>query len=208
MSASPVRKPSIVQTPLQALIVSRSSVRRYDPRPVPDKLILAVIEAARLAPSASNSQPWRFVVVKDPNAREELSRRCFSGIFSRTRFAAGAPVIIALCAERAGMAEAAKSLKDGAMYQLDLGIAGEHMALRAAELGLGTCWIGWFNRRGARKALGAPRHVQVACLMAMGYPAAGWHAREKVRRPLDSMLWLDSWGARYPGSEDGGTTSK
>jgi nitroreductase len=208
MSASLVRRQSASRTPLQALILSRSSVRRYDQRPVPDELILSVAEAARLAPSASNSQPWRFVAVKDPQAREELSRRCFSGIFSRTRFAAGAPVIIALCAERAGMVEAAKSLKDGAMYQLDCGIAGEHMALRAAELGLGTCWIGWFNRRGARKAIRAPRHVQVVSLMAMGYPAAGWQAREKVRKPLDSILWLDSWGKGYPGSEDGGKTSQ
>ncbi len=179
---------------LEALILARSSVRRYTEQPVSDKDILAVIEAARLAPSASNGQPWRFVVVKDATAREALSRACFSGIFSRTRFAAAAPVIIALCAERAGLAAAAQSLKDSAMYQLDCGIAGEHLALRAAELGLGTCWIGWFNRRRARRALGAPLHVRVVCLLALGYPTEGQQGRRKIRKPLDSILWMNSWG--------------
>ena len=208
MSASPVRKQSMAQSPLQALILARSSVRRYSGSPVPDELIRSVVDAARLAPSASNSQPWRFVVVTDPNAREELAALSLSGIFSATRFAAAAPVIIAICAERTSAVEMAKSLKDGAMYQLDCGIAGEHMALRAAELGLGTCWIGWFNRRGARKAVGAPRHVKVVCLMAMGYPVEGWQPRAKVRKPLDSILWRDSWGTGYQGSEEGGKASK
>jgi nitroreductase len=169
---------------------------------------MSVVEAARLAPSASNSQPWRFVVVREPQVREEFARRCFSGIFSRTRFAASAPVIIALCAERVGAVELAKSLKDGAMYQLDCGIAGEHMVLRAAELGLGTCWIGWFNKRGARRAINAPRHVTVVSLIAMGYPAGEVLVQRKVRKPLGSILWLDSWGKSYPGSDNGGSTSK
>jgi len=193
---------------LETLALTRSSVRRYEPRPVPDELILSVIESARLAPSASNGQPWRFVVVKDDGDREALALRCFSGIFSATRFAAAAPVIIAVCAERAGLVEAAKSLKDSAMYQLDCGIAGEHLVLRAAELGLGTCWIGWFNRRGAHRALRVPFHVRVVCLIAMGYPVAGQQPRRKVRRSLDSILWLNRWGTRYPGSEAAGASSK
>ena len=200
------RQPS--QSPLQAVILARSSVRRYDARTVSDEHILSVVEAARLAPSASNSQPWRFVVVKDPQTRDALARRCFSGIFLPTRFAASAPVIIVLCAERAGTVELAKSIRDSAMYQLDCGIAGEHMVLRAAELGLGTCWIGWFNRRGARRAINAPRHVRVVSLIAMGFPAADVPVRKKVRKPLNSILWLDSWGKSYSGSNDGGNTSK
>ena len=90
----------------------------------------------------------------------------------------------------------AKSIKDRAMYQLDCGIAGEHLVLRAAELGLGTCWIGWFNRRAARRALGAPAHVQVVCLISVGYPADGAAARTRPRprKPLADIAWLDSWG--------------
>jgi len=178
---------------LQALILARSSVRRYEERDVPDADILSTVDAARLAPSASNGQPWRFIIVRSPAARETLARACFSGIFSPTRFAARAPVIIALCAERGRALAAAQTLKDRAMYQLDCGIAGEHLVLRAAELGLGTCWIGWFNRRRARRILGAPAHARVVSLIAMGYPAAGQAARKKVRRPLESFVFRDSW---------------
>ena len=196
-------------SPFQRLVLSRTSVRHYEERAVPDADILAIVEAARRAPSAENAQPWRFVTVKSPAAREELSRACFSGIFSPTRFAARAPLIVALCADRTGLVEAAKSIKDRAMYQLDCGIAGEHLVLQAAELGLGTCWIGWFNRRAARRALGVPWHVQVVALISVGYPrAAGAQGssgqaspRRRPRKPLSSMLWLDSWGNGFPGAE-------
>jgi nitroreductase len=125
-------------------VQSRASIRQYDERAVSDTDIIAIVEAARRAPSAENAQPWRFVAVKSAASREALARVCFSGIFSPTRFAARAPLLVALCAERAGLIEAGKSIKDRAMYQLDCGIAGEHLVLQAAELGLGTCWMcGW-----------------------------------------------------------------
>lgn len=182
------------------LVRSRASVRRYEERSISDADILAIVEAARQAPSADNAQPWRFVAVKSPAAREALSRACFSGIFFPTRFAARAPLLVALCAERAGLIEAGKSIKDRAMYQLDCGIAGEHLVLQAAELGLGACWIGWFNRRAAHRALGVPWHVRVVALIAVGYPRAGASLRRKRRKPLSSMLWLDSWGRSFPGA--------
>jgi len=219
-------------SPFRRLVLSRASVRHYEEREIPDADILAMVDSARRAPSAENAQPWRFVTVKSPAARETLSRACFSGIFSPTRFAARAPLLVALCAERTGLVEAGKSIKDRAMYQLDCGIAGEHLVLQAAELGLGTCWIGWFNRRTARKALGVPWHVQVVALIAVGYPrkanppstgvreyplgpkavpvrgiprtSARASPRRKPRNPLSSMLWLDSWGKSFPGAESYG----
>jgi len=187
---------------LFALVESRSSVRRYAERPVPDETILSIIESARKAPSAENTQPWRFVVVKDPQARQKLSRACFSGIYRPTQFAAQAPVIVALCADRSAFLErAGEIIQRIAFYQLDCGIAGEHLVLAAAALGLGTCWIGWFDRRKAKKVLGVPAHGEVVSLIAMGYPAEGTVPRQKVRRPLASMVWLDAWGKRYPGTD-------
>ena len=187
---------------LIALIEARASVRRYDPRPVPDDVILSIVEAARHAPSAENSQPWRFVIVKGPEARRRLSRECFSGIYAPTRFAARAPVMVALCADRAKLLErAAEMIQRVAFYQLDCGIAGEHLVLAAAALGLGACWIGWFDRRKAKRALGVPAHVEVVSLIAVGYPAEGIAPRRKARRPLASMMWLDAWGKRYPGAD-------
>jgi nitroreductase len=190
-------------SPLQLLVESRQSVRRYQERPVSESDIVSLLEAARQAPSAENAQPWRFVAITDPAALAELSRASFSGIFSPTRFAARAPLIVALCAERATLVEAGKAIKDRAMYQLDCGIAGEHLVLRAAELGLGTCWIGWFNRRAARRVLRAPFHVQVVCLIAAGYPLEGTEQRRKVRKPLSSMAWKDRWGEELPGASAG-----
>lgn len=189
-------------------MLARSSVRRYEERDVSDADVLSTIEAARLAPSASNGQPWRFVVVKSPEAREKLARESLSGMFAPTRFAAKAPVIIALCAEKAEALSIAQSIKDRAMYQLDCGIAGEHLVLRAAELGLGTCWIGWFNRRKAARALGVPAHVRVVSLIAMGYPAQGQMGRRKVRRPLSSFVWKDAWGREYPQAQSQEGSSK
>jgi nitroreductase len=187
-------------TPFQELVLRRQSVRRFAELPVPDDAILSIVESARQAPSAENSQPWHFVVVKDPVAKERLAKACVSGIFSHTRFAGRAPVLIALCARRGGLVEAGKTMKDRAMYQLDCGIAGEHLVLRAQELGLGTCWIGWFNRRAARRALRVPFHVRVVALIAVGYPAGDAGPRPRTRMPLSSIVSLDEWGKEYPGA--------
>lgn len=186
----------------ETLVRSRVSLRRYSERAVPDDVILSVVDAARRAPSASNGQPWRFIAVAGGPAREALAQACFTGLFSATRFAAKAPLIVALCAERAGLLRAAHALKDSAMYQLDCGIAGEHLVLRAAELGLGSCWIGWFPRRRARRVLGAPPHVKVVSLLAIGYPPDDWTRPVRPRRKLSEILWRDRWGVEFPGSSD------
>jgi nitroreductase len=172
----------------------RASVRRYDPRPVPREEVLSCIEAARLAPSAENLQPCRYVAAHDPSVRDRLARACFSGIYLPTRFAAKAPVIVAICAGRF------RPIQGKASDLVDCGIAGEHLVLRAAELGLGTCWIEWFDRAGARRALGVPRSHKVIALVAMGYPQAGLPARERVRKPLSVIAWLDGWGKPWPGA--------
>jgi nitroreductase len=191
----------VTLSPLQTIIGSRRSLRRYADRSIADEDVLSLIDAARLAPSASNAQPWRFVAVTSPAARAAFAGACFSGIYVPTRFAARAPLVVALCAERAGIIRIAQSIKDRAMYQLDCGIAGEHLVLRAAELGLGSCWIGWFNRRAARRVLGVPAHVRVVSLISVGYPPEGWSPRPRPRLPLAAILWKDRWGGEFPGTE-------
>jgi nitroreductase len=187
---------------LFALVESRGSVRRYSDRPVPDDILLSIVEAARSAPSADNTQPWRFIVVKDPRALQRLTQACFSGIYRPTRFAARAPVIVALCAERAVFLERAGEIVQRiAFHQLDCGIAGEHLVLAATAHGLGTCWIGWFDRRAAKKTLGLPGHAEVVSLISVGYAAADAVPRRRSRKPLSAILWLDAWGMRYPGAD-------
>lgn len=199
------------ESSFMALVKNRRSLRRYDPkRRVSEESIRALIEAARLAPSAENSQPWRFVAVRDPEARETLSRECFSGVFRPTRFASKAPVIIALCADRTRLLlRAGELFLRTALYQLDCGIAGEHIVLAAAALGLGTCWIGWFNKKNAKKVLRIPPGLKVVALIAVGYPPKDVGIKERARKPFSSIASLDVWGKPFaePGIRTAGRKS-
>jgi nitroreductase len=169
------------------LVKSRRSVRRFQEKPVERELLLQCIEAARFAPSASHVQPWRFLIVDDPDLKEVLAQKAFSGIFSATRWAAKAPVLVVILAEldittnRIG-----KQFTGLHYYLIDIGIAGEHFVLQAEELGLGTCWIGWFSERGVRKALDIPRKYRPASMLAIGYPNVE-HFSDKNRHPVEKI---------------------
>ena len=179
-------------TSLQKIISRRRSVRRYLDRPVEREKILACLEAARLAPSAENVQPWRFLVIDDPAVREKFSAEVFTGIYSFSKFAARAPVLILMMARLDILANRiGKQIQDVNFYLIDVGIAGEHLALQAEELGLGTCWIGWFNARRARKVLHIPRKFKPVCLLSLGYYEASL-PREKKRKSLDEIAWFNT----------------
>ncbi|MGB4705470.1 MAG: nitroreductase family protein [Candidatus Saccharicenans sp.] len=176
---------------LDEIIKSRRSIRRYLDRPVEREKIVACLEAARLAPSAENAQPWRFLVIDDPGLREKVAEKAFSGIYSFCRFAARAPVLVLLLAKKDFLANRLGRLVQGTQfYLLDLGIAGEHFVLKAEELGLGTCWIGWFNIRGLRKLLKIPRRYQPVAIISVGYPASR-PPGEHVRKKLEEIAWFN-----------------
>jgi nitroreductase len=181
----------------------RSSVRRYlSEPPVDDVHLAAVLEAARLAPSAENAQPWRFVVVRDPEVRGRLVEEAFSGIYRRSR-RIDAPVFLALCGVH-GAVDLAGRLAGHASYTLtDCGIAGEHVVLAAADMGLGTCWIGMFDRRRARRVLGIPAGVNLIALIALGWPADPLREAPpaKGRKPLSTIAWTDRWGEPFVGGQ-------
>ncbi len=182
------------QNGLAEIILARRSVRRFAARPVEREVLQRCVEAARLAPSAENVQPWRFLIVDDPALKARLAGGAFSGIYRVTRWAEQAPVLVVLFAELDIVANQLGRRVTGIdYYLLDLGIAGEHFCLQAAELGLGTCWIGWFSPRGVRKALGIPRRLRPVALFAVGYSA---HRRmpEKKRRALKEICWFNEIG--------------
>ena len=169
------------------LVQKRQSTRTYLSRPVDREKIDRCIDAARLAPSACNSQPWSFVIVDDPEKKQELAENAFSGIYSIVSAAKQAPVIIAVVTEKATYAARLGSFLKGTAYSLiDIGIAGEHLVLQAAEEGLGTCWIGWFNEKKVKKTLGLPRSSHVDILITMGYPADP-AIRDKNRKTLEEI---------------------
>ncbi|MCX7008187.1 MAG: nitroreductase family protein [Kiritimatiellaeota bacterium] len=162
----------------------RESVRRYDSaHPVDRAAIERCLEAARLAPSACNSQPWRFIVVDEPAAKAALAAVAFTGVHNFNKFAAEAPVLIIAIREFSKFAARAAGWVRSLEYSLiDLGIACEHLILQAAEEGLGTCWIGWFDERAVRKQLGLPRSTKIDIIIPLGYSAEP-AVREKNRKP-------------------------
>lgn len=167
---------SIIDNTFLQLVKARRSVRKFADRLVERDKIITCIEAARLAPSAENVQPWRFIVMDKEEIIDKFSKEAFSGIYRYTRWASRAPVLIAIAAQLDWLANRlGKEIQGTSYYLIDIGIAGEHLVLQALELGLGTCWIGWFQARKARKVLQLPRSWKVVALLAMGYP------REKKR---------------------------
>lgn len=179
---------------LDEIIQRRRSIRRYLPQPVEREKILACLEAARLAPSAENSQPWRFLVIDDPELKARVSDRAFSGIYSSCRFAAQAPVLVLLLARLDILANRLGRLVQGTQfYLLDLGIAGEHFILKAEELGLGTCWIGWFNARAVRKLLKIPRKYRLVAMISVGYPEKR-PSGSQIRKKLEEIAWFNQVG--------------
>lgn len=147
-------------------------MRKFADRPVEREKLELCLEAARLAPSADNFQPWRFLVFDDPGKRQALADAVFRGAFAASRWAAKAPVLVALLLKESILVNRLGGGVAGAPFQyIDAGIAGEHFALAAAEQGLGTCWIGWFDGRAMLKHLGIKgKGYRSVCLFAVGYP--------------------------------------
>lgn len=181
------------------LVRRRYSCRRYDARPVEREKIEQCLEAARLAPSASNSQPWTFVVVDDPAIKDRVAAETFGRLISFNHFSVQAPVLVAVVAESPGpVTRIGQFLKKRPFYLIDLGIAAEHFCLQAAELGLGTCMLGWFGARGVSRLLHIPSGKRTELVITLGYPADD-QTPEKRRKPIDQIMSYN----RYSGAVGG-----
>lgn len=169
------------------LIQKRQSDRRYDAsRQVDRDLVMKCLEAARLAPSACNSQPWKFVVVDQSDLKGQMAEAAAG--MGMNRFATEVPVIVAVVLEKMNLtARIGSVIKDKEYSLLDVGIAVEHFCLQAAELGLGTCILGWFDEKKVKKLLGVDRR-RIPLLITLGYPAGA--TRPKSRKTLEEM---SSW---------------
>lgn len=181
------------KSPFHRLVDSRISVRKFQDKPVDRQILLQCVDAARLAPSAVNVQPWRFALVDDPGTKHKLAEHSFSGIFRATRWAAKAPVLVVIFADLDILTNRlGKQITGINYYLIDIGIAGEHFVLQAQELGLGSCWIGWFNAKRAKKVLGVPRSWKAIQMLAAGYPAADYH-RTRKRNKLDDIHFFNEY---------------
>ena len=149
-------------------IQKRRSIRAYEPTKVPKKTLNRILEAAQLAPSAGNVQPWHFIVVTDSQKRKRLAE---GGRYAK--FLAESPVVIVGCGDHVASPK---------WYMVDVTIALEHMVLTAASEGLGTCWVGSFTENEVKELLKIPKNFRIVALLALGYP----------RKKLDIQLKNES----------------
>lgn len=152
-------------------ITKRKSIRNYLPqKKIPREDLVSCLEAARLAPSACNGQPWHFIVVDEPDLVRRISGEIFSGIYNMNRFAADASALVVAVSERPAFLSAVGGQVRNTKYDwIDRGIACEHLVLRATELGIGSCWIGWFDEKPLKKILKIPQAKKVDLLISLGY---------------------------------------
>lgn len=156
---------------VMAAIRRRRSVRKYLARPVEDEKLEILLEAARLAPSASNSQPWHFIVVRNKETIENLSRSVMVGTTWVNRWMLSAPCVIVACGKRNPLVHWGAKALGIDLLKVDVAIAVEHICLAATDLDLGTCWIGWFSEKKVKKLLDIPVNINVIALLTVGYPA-------------------------------------
>jgi len=163
-------------------IETRRSVRAFQNRPVEEAKLQAVLEAARLAPSAKNMQEWKFIVVKDPDTRAKLAEAA-----KGQKFVGEAPVVIAACAVET---DYIMTCGNPAAF-IDLAIAVDHMSLKAVEEGLGSCWIGAFFQDQVKEILGVPKKATVVTLLPLGYPADT--PKPKTRKMVGEIVCPERW---------------
>lgn len=168
----------------QELVKIRQSVRSYVDTPVEKEKIVQCLEAARLSPSANNAQSWKFVVIDRPDLKEAVAE-CASGM-GMNKFTHQSPVLVAVVLERSNLLSKVGSLVQNKEYALlDIGMAVNQFCLQAADLGLGTCILGWFNESKVKKLLNVPLVKRIPLLISVGY--AQGSTRNKVRKSMDQM---------------------
>lgn len=167
---------------MMEVIEKRKSIRAYQPTAIEQQKLDQILEAGRLAPSATNQQAWKFVLVTDPELRQQMVPACMN-----QAFVGQAPLAMVVCANE---------IKDMPCGQpartIDCAIALSYMQLQAAELGIGSCWLGAFSADQVRQLLQIPEEYQIVAVSPFGYPAA--EGRERNRKPLDQLVCQNKWG--------------
>lgn len=169
------------------LAKQRCSIRSYTNKAVSKKMLTEVLEAGRLAPTACNYQPFTFVVVQEKENLEALAEGYPADWFAE------APVVIAVCTQ-ASKAWVRKRHDDRNYADVDAAIAADHMTLAAEDLGLGTCWVGAFDPKVIRKALGVPRSIEPLILLTLGHPKE--KGRPKTRKSLEELVRYETWSKK------------
>lgn len=170
-----------------ALIARRQSDRGYTDKPVEQEKLDRILEAGRIAPSACNSQPWKFIVVSDESVKTQIAEAASAKALGMNTFVHQAPMFIIVVREKANISSrigAAVKAKDYSL--IDIGIATENMCLQAAAEGLGSCMMGWFNEKLVKKILSIPSSKRVELIVSIGYSSK--ELRDKIRKPQNEVI--------------------
>jgi nitroreductase len=162
------------------LLKSRRSIRVYQDRPIPNDLLLQILEAGRWAPTGANLQPWHFIVVTDPETRRRIGE-VTRFLFIKSSHVEKAPVVIVL----------GFNTQKGKYGRYDVTLAGGNMMTMATNLGLGTCWIGAFDESKVKEILEIPENIEAIGLITLGYP--GENAEVPPRVELEKIVHWESW---------------
>lgn len=164
------------------LINKRYSVRAYKSTAVEDEKLQTILEAARLAPTACNRQPFKIIIIHTDGKKEQLLS------IYRSEWFVQAPIILCIC----GISESAWVRKDGRQYlDVDVTIAMDYITLAATDLGLGTCFIAAFDAENARRVLTIPEGIEPILFTPLGYPAD--NPGIKKRKELDELITYEHW---------------
>lgn len=176
------------------LIKIRQSVRRYSDKAVEKEKIEKCLEAARLAPSASNSQPWKYIVVDEEELKNKVADATFDKVVKFNKFALQAPVIIVIVLEKPKIiTQIGGEIKKREFPLIDIGISAEHFCLQAAELGLGTCMLGWFDQKRIKDLLNIPKKKTLGLLITLGYSPDDYVLRKKIRKEKSEVIGYNKY---------------
>ena len=175
------------------LAKARRSLRSYSDRPIDRKDLELCAEAGRWAPSACNTQPWKFIVIDEAGAIEKVREEVFSAPYQMNTFARKAAAFIAVVAEKTKLpAWLGGKVRETDFRLTDTGIATSHICLQAEELGIGTCILGWFDEKKLKKILNIPAKRKVVLLISLGYPEDG-EVKEKVMKEKNETISFNTY---------------
>ena len=169
------------------LIISRQSDRKYNDKPVEKEKLDRIIEAGRMAPSACNAQPWKFIIVTESKLIEKIAEAASAKLIGMNTFVSQAPVQIIVVRENPNMSsKVGGTIKNKDYSLIDIGIATENICLQARAEGIGSCIIGWFDEKMLRKLLSIPKSKRVELIITLGYSLSDH--REKKRKPPEETI--------------------
>lgn len=178
----------------EALQAARESCRQYSDRPVDRETLVHLVDVAHLCPSGCNAQPWRFIIVDEPEAREKLVEAFDDDGINGCRWGTKVPAYILICEDKAKLMPGVGE-RYGTQHfaQMDIGMAAMAICYEATSLGLGTCIVGTMNQEKLHRAFEIPEERTIRLIITVGYPAKNTAPRPKTRKKLDDIISYNHW---------------